>query len=157
MVGSRILRAAWRILRRLLEDALLLASGQRRSIACSRWRRWPEARASSFTKAAAFLRRQASWVMARGPTLTRNPPSNRTRTASDRPASSTSTVELIPSLVCSQEQRIPHRCLLISYKIEAYANESTMNQAHDSPSLVRRCALGNLCQASYAQVALSYT
>jgi hypothetical protein len=34
----------------------------------------------SFTKAAAFLRRQAPWVMLLEPTLTRNPPSNHTLT-----------------------------------------------------------------------------
>ena len=65
--------------RRLLEAAFLPEFGHKRSIACSRWRRWPEERARSFTKAAAFLRRQASPSMLRGPMETLKPPSNHTR------------------------------------------------------------------------------
>jgi hypothetical protein len=54
-------------------------------MARSRWRWCPGARASSFTRAAAFLKRHAPsstmWV----PTETRNPPSSQTRTDSARP------------------------------------------------------------------------
>ena len=45
-------------------------SGHSRSITCSRWRRWPRARASNFTRVAAFLSRQASPTMVCGPTET---------------------------------------------------------------------------------------
>jgi hypothetical protein len=64
--------------RRLFEAAFLPESGHRRSIACSLCSRCPGARARSFTKVAAFLSRQASWVMVLESTLARNPPSNRT-------------------------------------------------------------------------------
>src|SRR5215207_10410184 len=49
---------------------------------CSRWRRCPGARASSFTRAAAFLKRQTPSWMVLLPTETENPPSNLMRTAS---------------------------------------------------------------------------
>src|SRR5215208_1861491 len=49
---------------------------------CSRCRRLPEARARSFMRLAAFLRRQASSWMVRAPTMTSKPPSNLMRTAS---------------------------------------------------------------------------
>src|SRR5688500_6843481 len=47
---------------------------------CSRWRRFPAARARSLTRFAAFLRRQASSSMVRAPTVTSKPPSNLMRT-----------------------------------------------------------------------------
>src|SRR5215203_6200538 len=81
MAGSRTLRAVWRACLRLLEAALLPESGQRMSITCSRCSRWPGARVRSFTKVAAFLKRQLSWGMVLEPTLTRKPPSNHTLTA----------------------------------------------------------------------------
>src|SRR5215207_8223139 len=84
MAGSRILRAAWRVLRRLLEAALVPESGQSRSITCARWSRWLGARASSFTRLDAFLRRHAPLSMVLEPTDTLNPPSRHTRMASDR-------------------------------------------------------------------------
>jgi tetratricopeptide (TPR) repeat protein len=74
---SSALRVAWRTLRRLLEAALLAESGQRRSITCSRWRRWLGARASNFTKAAAFLSRHPCSAINLEFTETRKPPTTR--------------------------------------------------------------------------------
>jgi hypothetical protein len=54
-------------------------------MARSRWRWCPGARASSFTRAEAFLKRHAPSTTVRVPTETRNPPSSQTRTVSGRP------------------------------------------------------------------------
>ena len=48
---------------------------------CSRCMRWPGARASSFTRAAAFFERHSSCRITRVPTETEKPPSSRMRTA----------------------------------------------------------------------------
>jgi hypothetical protein len=82
MDGSRVRRAECAVWRRLLEAALIPSSGQSVYITCSRWRRFPAAKARSLTRLAAFLRRQASSSMVRAPTLTSKPPSNLMRTAS---------------------------------------------------------------------------
>jgi hypothetical protein len=54
-------------------------------MARSRWRWCPGARASSFTRAEAFLKRHAPSSTVWVPTETRNPPSSQTRTVSGRP------------------------------------------------------------------------
>src|SRR3954470_744195 len=77
-----VLRAALRTPRRLLEAAFLARSGQSRSIACSRCSRCPSARASSFTRPAAFLSRHEASDMVRDPTDTSKPPSSLIRMAS---------------------------------------------------------------------------
>ena len=133
MAGSRTLRAAWRVLRRLLEAAFLPALGHKISIACSRWRRWPGARASSFTRTAAFFRCQASWAIALEPTLTRNPPSNHARNASERLARLESE-ELIPIPLWGT---VSLRPCSFSYKIGAYANASTMIREADAVLALR--------------------
>src|SRR5215216_6706514 len=82
MVGSRVRRAECTVWRRLLEAALVPRCGQSVYITCSRWRRFPAARARSLTRLAAFLRRQAPSSMVRAPTVTSKPPSTLMRTAS---------------------------------------------------------------------------
>jgi hypothetical protein len=74
--GSKILLAACRVLRRLLEAAFLPELGHKRFIACSRWRRCPGARASNFTKVVAFRRRHSLCWIVRLPTDTLKPPSS---------------------------------------------------------------------------------
>lgn len=73
---------AWSAWRRLLEAAVLPRSGHSISIACSRWRRCPGAKASSLTRLAAFLRRHSFCSIVRLPAETEKPPSNVTRRAS---------------------------------------------------------------------------
>jgi len=80
--GSRILRAAYSTWRKLLEAAFVPELGQSTSITCSRWRLWPGARAGSFRRVAAFLRRHSSPSMIRDPTETEKPPSSLMRTVS---------------------------------------------------------------------------
>jgi hypothetical protein len=83
-VGARVRRAACSTWRRLSEAAALPRQVQRRSIACSRCRRWPSAKASSFTRLAAFLRCHSPSLTVLTPTETRKPPSSHTRTGSGR-------------------------------------------------------------------------
>src|SRR5918995_2671592 len=82
MDRSKVRRAVCTVWRRLLEAALIPSSGQSVSISCSRWRRFPVAKARSLTRLAAFLRRQAPSSMVRAPTLTSKPPSTLMRMAS---------------------------------------------------------------------------
>src|SRR5829696_1885017 len=82
MDRSKVRRAVCTVWRRLLEAALISSSGQSVYITCSRWRRFPAARARSLTRLAAFLRRQAPSSMVRAPTVTSKPPSNLMRMAS---------------------------------------------------------------------------
>ena len=83
--GPRARRAAWRAWLRLLAAACLPWSGQRRSMARSRWRWCQGARASSFRRLAAFLSRHAPSSTVWVPTETRNPPSSQRRSVSGRP------------------------------------------------------------------------
>src|ERR687889_719220 len=78
--GSRARRATWRAWRKLFEAARSPRFGQSASITCSRWRQWLGAKASSFTRLAAFLRCHAPSLTARDPTQTPRPPKRRTRT-----------------------------------------------------------------------------
>src|ERR687894_719269 len=81
--GSRARRATYRAWRKLFEAARSPRFGQSAYITYSRWRRWLGAKASSFTRAAAFLWRQAPSLTARSPTETLKLPRRLTRTASD--------------------------------------------------------------------------
>src|SRR5215204_2719193 len=146
MVGSRVRRAVCTVWRRLLEAAPIPSSGQSVYITCSRWRRFPAARASSLTRLAAFLSRHSFSSMVRIPTETRKPPSSHTRSASDRVTLSESAERLIPTLAPSREQNFPRSCTF-SYKIGPCANESgaaPMNQADDSPPLAEWRGLEDL-------------
>jgi hypothetical protein len=97
-------------------------SGQSASMTCSRWRRWPGARTSSFTRLLAFLKRHRSSLMVREPTETRKPPSSHTRTVSRLlPVGASGCVmpskpeegRLIPSPAPLEGQAFPRYCLLI--------------------------------------------
>ena len=83
---------------------------------CSRWRRCPGARASSFTRLAAFLRRHPFSATDRVPTKTRKPPSSLTRTVSRKLSPYDS-----PSVMPAQDNtRRLRRCSLYATSAEAY-------------------------------------
>lgn len=125
------MRAAWTTWRRLLEADLLLELGQSLSMICSRWRRCPGARASSFTTPAGFLRRHCLSSMILEPTETLNPPSSQMRTGSvpspvgitDRAAPSKPEGGHIP---LPSWLSFPAVSCLLSYSISAHDNESPM-------------------------------
>jgi hypothetical protein len=86
--GSKVWRVSWSIRRRLLAWASLLSSGQSSSITRSRCIRWLGSKASSSTRAAAFLKRHQPSSMVLGSTETEKAPSSRTRRTSGVPAPS---------------------------------------------------------------------
>jgi hypothetical protein len=74
-------------------------------MARSRWRWCPGARASNFTRAAAFLSRHAPSSMVRVPTETRNPPSSQMRSVSGRPTRASGGSSLVLPARCGRSSR----------------------------------------------------
>jgi hypothetical protein len=109
--GSRARRATWRAWRKLFEAARSPRFGQSASITCSRWRRWLGAKASSFTRLAAFLRCHAPSDTTHDPTQTSKPPKRRTRTGKGPSEERPLRVRSLATSVCIplplQQARLP--------------------------------------------------